>query len=212
VNDETIDRHRSVATRGDYGSMARLARALYETGLEPREVLERCYGVDFPNELFSIVEAGRRALGLLLVYTNQPWELAIPPDQGGPRPEPHVLDAVERKIFARDSDLVPLGLILDSHSRWVGSVLCYRLAELSARRPTVFGIKEEVTPDDQVVRCGESLLEVMRVHHVDVLEGLEREWRHPSNFGAGSVDLEELAEVRSLVERIEELQRSLALR
>jgi hypothetical protein len=212
VNDETIDRLRSESSRGDYGSMARLARALYEAGLEPREVLRRCYGVEFPDEFFSIAEAGRRALGLLLVYTNQPWELAVPPDRGGLRPAPHLLDTVERKVFARDPDLVPLGLILDSQSRWAGTVLCYRLTELAAGRPAVFGIREEVTPDDEVVRCGESLLEVLHEHHADVLRGLEAEWRHPSNFGAGSVDLEDLAEVRTLIERIEELQRTVASR
>jgi hypothetical protein len=62
------------------------------------------------------------------------------------------------------------------------------------------------------VRCGAFLLEVLLEHHADVLRGLEQEWRHPSNFGAGSIDLEELAEVRSLVERIEELQRRVASR
>jgi hypothetical protein len=197
------------ASRRDYASMARLARALYQAGLGPREVLRRCYGVEFPDELFAILEAGRRALPLM-VYTNQPWELALPPDRGGPRPVAHLLDDVERKVLARDPDLVPLGLILDSHSRWAGTVLCYRLAELGHGRPTVFGIEEEVAPDDRVVRCGESLLEVLHEHHADVLRGLEAEWRDPSNFGAGSVDLEELAEVRSLVERIEELRRTLA--
>jgi hypothetical protein len=162
--------------------MARLARSLYQAGLGPRQVLRRCYGVAFPDEFFAIPDAGSQALPLLLVYTNQPWELAVPPDRGGPRPEAHLLDDVERKIFARDPDLVPLGLILDSHSRWAGTVLCYRLAELDAGRTTVFGIKEEVRPEDQVVRCGDTLLEVMREHHADVLRGLEPEWRHPSNF------------------------------
>lgn len=200
------------ASRGDYGSMARLARALYQAGMEPREVLRRCYGVEFPDEFFAILDAGSGPLPLMMVYTNQPWELAVPPDRGGPRPVAHLLDDVERKVFGRDPDLVPLGLILNTYSRWAGTVLSYRLTELVAGRPTVFGIEEEVAPDDQVVRCGDTLLEVMRVHHADVLEGLEREWRHPSNFGAGSVDLEELAEVRSLLERIEELQRTVASR
>lgn len=200
------------ASRADYASMARLARALYQEGLGPREVLRRCYGVEFPEELFAILEAGSQALPLMMVYTNQPWELAVPPDRGGPRPVAHLLDDVERKVYARDPDLVPLGLILNSHSRWAGRVLCYRLAELDAGRPAVFGIEEEVRPDDQVVRCGDSLLEVLREHHADVLRGLEAEWRHPSNFGAGSVDLEELAEVRSLVERIGELERRIASR
>jgi hypothetical protein len=207
-----IERLRAEASRGDYASMARLARALYEAGQGPREVLRGCYEVEFPDELFAILEAGSRALPLMWVYTNQPWELAVPPDRGGPRPAAHRLDDVEQRILARDPDLMPLGLILSSQSRWAGSVLCYRLGELGAGRTAVFGIARDVAAEDQVVRCGASLLEVLLEHHADVLSGLEREWRDPSNFGAGSVDLEELAEVRSLVERIEELRRQVASR
>jgi hypothetical protein len=41
----------------DYPSMARLARALYETGLGPREVVRDCYGVELPEEFFVLHEA-----------------------------------------------------------------------------------------------------------------------------------------------------------
>jgi hypothetical protein len=211
VTDEAIERLRAESSRGDYASMIRLARALYDAGLGPREVVRQCYGVAFPEEFFAMTEAGLAVLHLLVVYTNQPWEVAIPPDRDGPRPVPHLLDDVERKIYARDPDLVPLVLI-NTDSRSVGTVICYRLAELQAGRATVFGIGKDVTPRDEVVRRGESLLAVLHEHHVDDLRGLERKWGHPSNRGAGSIDLEDLAEVRSLIERIEELQRQVASR
>jgi hypothetical protein len=209
MSDEEIVRLRAESSRGDYASMVRLARALHGAGLSPREVLHGCYGVDFPAELLAIAGARSGALPLLVIHTNQPWELAIPPARGGPRPAPHLLEAMELRILARDPDLMPLCLLLDRGSRWAGMALCYRLRELEAGRPAVFGIREDVEPGDDVVRCGDSLLAVLRDHHGDVLRQLEWEWRQPSNRGAGSVDAEEVAEVRSLVERIEALERRL---
>jgi len=217
MSDEVITRLRAESSRGDYASMARLARALYDAGLGPREVLRRCYGVDLPEEFFVMVEtfyvvadAGPR-MGLFITCSNQPWELAIPPDRSGLQPVPHDMDDIEQMIFARDADLVPLALVHQS-SRWVDFVLCYRLVELKAGRTTVFGIREKFTPLDEVVRCGESLLAVLHEHHADVLRGVERQFFHPSNRGAGSIDQQELDETRSLVGRVEELQRIVAAR
>ena len=210
MTDEAIERLHSGSTRGDYASMARLARALYAAGFRPREVLRRCYGVVFPEEFFVIAEAA--PLALLMVYTNQPWELAVPPDRGGLRPVPHLTDEIERKIFTRDPDLVPLAVILEPHTRLYGTVLCYRLADLRAGRSTVFGVGREVTPSDTAERLGDSLLGVLHGHHVDVLRWHEERFGHPSNRGAGSIELSDLAQVRSLLERVEELQRQVAAR
>ena len=209
---DAIGRLGAEASRGDYASMARLARALYEAGLGPREVLARCYGVDFPEEVFVLAEAGPLELHLAMEFTNQPWELAIPPARRGPAAEPDVLDDLERRIFARDPDLVPLGLVIDTDSRWVEHVLCYRLVEVAAGRSTVFGTGSDLAPRDDVVRCGDSLLEVLHEVHVDALRGLERKWGHPSNRGSGSIELSDLTEARKLIERVEELQRTAAAR
>lgn len=210
MSGDAIDRLVAEASRGDYSSMVRLARALYQAGLGRREVLRRCYGVDFPEELFVIYEAWPTSPRLLVSYTNQPWELLVTPDQGDPAAKPDLLDGVERRIFARDPDLVPLGLLLADGGRWLGMVVCYRLSELAAGRSTVFGILEEFGPADGAVRCGDSLLTVLHDHHVDAHRRLQERYLLPSNFGAGAVDLEEVAAVGSLVERIEELQTRVA--
>jgi hypothetical protein len=223
VTTEAIERLRAESSRGDYASMARLARALYDAGLGPREVLHRCYGVDFPKEFF-VIEA-ETSLSLMIHYTAQPWELAVPLDRGGPSLGPYLLDDIEQKIYARDPDLVPLGLLLGEdgnyrwhpsdgtnpgRTRWFGIVPCYRLTELEVGRTTVFGVGEEVTSRDEVVRLGESFLAVLHEHHVDELRVTEWEFHHPANRGAGSVDLEDLKECQSMIERVEELQRQVA--
>jgi hypothetical protein len=173
-------------------------------------VLRGCYGVDFPLEFFVIAEAGPLKLHLLFHFTNQPWELAVPPDRGGPTAVPDWLDGIERKVFERDPDLVPLGLVLDLHTRLLDHVLCYRLAELAAGRSTVFGIGREAMPADTAEPLGGALLAVLREHHADVLRWHESKFGHPSNRGAGSIELSDVAEVRSLLERVEALQREVA--
>jgi hypothetical protein len=224
VTTEAIERLRAESSRGDYASMARLARALYDAGLGPREVLHRCYGVDFPEEFFVLLEAELDGLSLMIRYTAQPWELAVPLVRGDPAPSPFS-DDIQRKIYARDPDLVPLGLLLGEdgnyrwhppdgtnpgRTKWIGIVPCYRLTELEVGRTTVFGVGEEVTSRDEVVRLGESFLAVLHEHHVDELRVTEWEFRHPANRGAGSVDLEDLKECQSMIERVEELLRQVA--
>jgi len=212
VTGDAIARLRAGASRADYASMASLARALYDAGQGPPEVLRNCYGVDFPPEFFVIAEAGPMKLHLLFHFTNQPWELAVPPNRGGPTAVPDWLDGIERKVFARDPDLVPLGLILDLHTRLLDRVLCYRLAELAAGRSAVFGIGREATAADTAEPLGDGLLAVLHEHHVDVLRWHEWKFGHPSNRGAGSIELSDVAEVRSLLERVEELQSEVASR
>ena len=209
---DAIERLRAEASRADYASMVRLALALYEDGLKPREVLRECYGVEFPEEFFVIAEAGPFTLDLRVDFTNQPWELAVPPARGGPASTPDSLDETERRIFARDPDLVPLARLFNTDARHGDSVLCYRLDELGAERTTVFGIWREVEPGSEIERCGDSLLVVMHEHHADIHRMLEWQRHHPSNRGAGSVDAEEVNEARSSVEQVKELQRRLASR
>jgi hypothetical protein len=212
MTEDVLERLRAESSRGNYASMARLAQALYEAGLSPREVLRSCYGHDFPEEFFVIAEAQPLTPHLLVVFTNQPWLLAIPPDHGGPMSAPNLMEDAEERIFARDPDLIPLLLLLGSEAKYGELVLCYRLTELAASRTTIFGIEETADPGDEVERCGDSLLAVLREHHAEIVEKLEWQQRQPSNHGAGSVDAEEVAEVRALVARVEELQREVSAR
>ena len=208
-----IERLRAAASRDDVVSMVALARALYASGLGPPEVMRQCYGVGFPEELFVIVEARLAGRGQLsIAWTKLPWELAYAPDPGAPMPTPGMLDDVERRVSAHDSDLVPLGLILDLHTRLSEVVLCYRLAALRAGRSTVFGIGRQVATADTAEPLGDALLAVLHEHNVDVLRWHESKFGHPSNRGAGSIELSDLAEVRSQLEDVEELQRQVAAR
>jgi hypothetical protein len=89
--EDTPARLRGRASRDDYESMCRLARALYRTGLGPREVLAECFGVALPEEFFIIAETQAHPDDDTPGYlTNLPWELAVPLEQGGPaaRPSP----------------------------------------------------------------------------------------------------------------------------
>ncbi|MFG1685157.1 hypothetical protein ACGFNP_33690 [Nonomuraea sp. NPDC049269] len=212
MNLEAVDRLRAEASREDYASMARLARVLYETGLGPREVLRECYGVMFPEELFVVVDAGLWSLDLLAYFTNQPWELAVPPDRGGPAETPDAMADTESLILARDPDLVPLLQIPAARAGGNDRIVCYRLKELRAGRPTVFCLGAEPYPSVEVcggeaVRCGESMLAVLYEEHVTDLRSLEEELHSTWNRGAGSVSGDEAKQARASLEMVVELQR-----
>nr|WSZ94583.1 hypothetical protein OH820_02025 [Streptomyces sp. NBC_00857] len=208
---EGLDRLRAEASRADYASMARLARALYENGLGPREVLRECYDTDFPEELFVVVDAGPWELDLLASFTNQPWQLALPLDRGGPDAAPDTLASTELLLLARDPDLMPLMVIPGAEAGQEDLIVCYRLSELRAHRPTAFCLRG-VTGSGEAVRCGESMLTVLYDEHADALRLLEEEFRQPSNRGAGSVDGSQLEQANESLERVRELQRQAAAR
>lgn len=202
-----LEQLRADASSREYGPMARLARALYETGSSPEQVLRECYGVDFPREVFVLAAVNPYSLDLMVTWTNQPWQLAVPLDRGGPAPEPDTYDPMERRFRELDPDLLPL-LFLFNAGPELGSpgvVLCYRLTELAAGRPTIFAAPEGSA---DAVQRGGSLLAVLHEHHADYLRELEAGDEDSQN--RGEYDLvapEELREVRALVRRIEALQR-----
>lgn len=207
---DPVDLLRAGATRDNYASMARLARALYGTGLGPREVLRECYGVTFPDEVFVLAEGGLWRLHLLALFTNQPWQLALPPDRGGPAATPDGMVDMELRFLAGDPDLMPLVRIPAADPGREDRVVCYRLSELRAGRSTVFRLFESSDAED-ALGCGGSLLEVLHAEHTASVRRLEKEQRSPLNWGAGSVD-EELDQAYESLERVEELQRRVAER
>ncbi|RSD07785.1 hypothetical protein [Amycolatopsis eburnea] len=214
MDDGTLRRLRAEATRADYPSMARLAQALYDNGLTTREVLHECYGVDFPIEFFVLAEADPWELGLLVTCTDQPWRLAVPPDEGGPQPAADPSGPTERRLLAFDPDLLPLMYLLGSDSvPWDNQfVLCYRLSELRANRSTVYRLRQQTTRPGKVRRLGDSLLSVLHEYHAKHVRDIEREQDDPDNWGAGAVPDEEVDAFRALVERIEALQHEVAAR
>jgi hypothetical protein len=212
VTEDALQWLRMEASRDDYASMARLARALYEQGTDSREVVRQCYGVDFPEEFFAIAEADPEALDLMVDYPNQPWQPAIPLDRGGPAPTPHSMEGVEQRILARDQDLVPLVWCIKTGIRHGSSILCYRLSELRARRSTVYGVALPVEAHHEIVHCGDSLLTALHEHHISYVGWLEKELWDPANARTGGLTKEEVTEMQELVTRIEELQRLVASR
>jgi hypothetical protein len=184
---------------------------LYAEGVRSRQVLRQCYGVDLPEEFFAT--AGERLAWprLMVHFTNQPWKLGIPANQGGPPLSPtELMDPTERRIFARDPDLVPLMELHGSGTKLDDTVLCYRLTELRLGSTAVFGVKKSVDPADKIVYCGESLLAVLHAHHSDYLHRMEWIMEQPWNFGFGALDERAVDEARSLVGRVEALQRQAA--
>ncbi len=189
--------------------MARLARALYEKDLSPQEVLKECYGVRFPPEFFVVAAAGPYSLDLLTMFTNQPWQLAVPLSRGGPAEKADSMEPTERKLFALDSDLVPLVRLLGHGAGSQGDnlILCYRLTELSAGRATVFDVREKARRPNETARRGESLLTVLHEHHEQDLRQVRWQQEQPGNWRAGSVDEEQVAESKEMLDLIEALQR-----
>ncbi|HZX38090.1 MAG TPA: hypothetical protein VFF37_07125 [Streptomyces sp.] len=204
---DELQRLRAEASRDDYVSMARLARALYEQGANSREVVLQCYGVGFPEEFFVITEAGTEALDLMVDYPNQPWQTAIALDRGGPAPTPHSLAGMEQRVFARDQDLMPLVWCVKTGVMHGNSLLCYRLSELRMRRSTVYRVALPVEAHHGIVHCGDSLLTALHEHHASYVGWLEKELGDPANARRGGPAKEEVTEMQELVTLIEELQR-----
>lgn len=200
------------ASRADYASMARLARALYERGATPREVLQACYGVEFPEEFLMMAEIHPWRPGLSPSYTNQPWQMAIPLDRGGPAPRPDSMDRTEQEMLARDSHLLPLAHLWDRNLRLGNTIICYHLNELAAGRTTIVGVKNPDEYDFEAIHLGDSLLDVLHRYYVEYHTKTEREYNSPRNWGAGSLDESDVEQAASYLEKVEELRRRLVER
>ncbi|WP_405607965.1 hypothetical protein OG292_02120 [Streptomyces sp. NBC_01511] len=186
--------------------MVALAYGCYREGLRPQQVITECYGVEFPREFFVLAESNRDDTDLLLEFTNQPWELATPPEHEEPSGNPHGTDETEQRFLEADADLVLLVRLLGLRARRGGSVICYRLSELSEGRADVFEIRRGARPGGQVGRCGDTLLDVLLEHHTEACEALEKQRSSESNFGFGMVDDDEVAEARELVQQVTKLR------
>lgn len=196
------------ASPGDYASMARLARALHTRGDCVRDVLRQCYGVEFPQEFHATVPERRARPHLMANFTNLPWNLAVPPGEGGPAPSATgPTRNVEREIAALDSDLVPLMELVGEGTTLDRAVLCYRLTELSAGSTAVFGYRGTMAEDGRPARCGASLLTVLEAHHTEFLQHLEWIVGQPWNWGFGALGQGSVDEAQALLERVRELRR-----
>jgi hypothetical protein len=173
ATDEDVDRLRAAASRPRYASLAELAWALYSTGKDRREVLAECYGAPFPDEFFALADhlplPGHRRDDL----NCQAWRLALPPDRGGPVPpdDSGSHDYLDRVVFKRDPQLVPLLRLRDSRTEYGGVALCYHLTELAHGRPTIFGL--DPRDDKGAEQLGPSLVAVLRDYHATVVDRLE---------------------------------------
>ncbi|MFI0418831.1 hypothetical protein [Spongiactinospora sp. 9N601] len=187
--------------------MVRLAEALYAQGLSPAEVLRQCYGVDFPTEFFLIVREGLRYSRPLAAFTKLPWSLGVPPGEEPPYSLALLTEGAVRRIFVRDPDLVPLVRLTDLVNTPERPMICYRLTELQAGSTAVFRVKVTAASHDEIVRCGESLLAVLRATYAERLRHMEWVVDQPSNRGFGAMDQQMVDDARALLERVEGLRR-----
>jgi hypothetical protein len=188
--------------------MARLASALYRQGRGPRDVIRECYGVAFPDEFFVTAREWHVTPRLMVRFTDLPWELSRPPGEGGVSSSPTTLipDA-ERKVLARDADLVPLMQLIGDFTSLSQAVICYRMSELRAARTAVFATMATPEWDGPIDRCGDSLLGVLHAHHVDYLQRMEWALDQPWNVGFGALPPRTVDYARMLLGRVEALQR-----
>jgi hypothetical protein len=195
----------------DHHAMARLARALYEAGHDPRQVMRECYGVAFPDEFFAIAEASPQ---LMFDFTILPWGLARPLNRGGPPRTTAPLDSLDRPVLVRDPDLIPLGLCLGVDegigTGLGGHFLCYRRSELAAGRSTVVSVEFRADPDSPITTRADSLLTALHEHHTANATWMAQWRRRTAGHSGGSIwDDEDLAAAQEFVADIEELQRRL---
>jgi hypothetical protein len=124
------------------------------------------------------------------------------------------MEPTERRLFSLEADLVPLVRLLGhgAGSEGDNAVLCYRLTELSAGRATIFDVREKARRRNEIERRGDSLLAVLREHHENDLRQVRWQREQPGNWGAGSVDEEQVAESQEMLDVVEELQREVATR
>jgi hypothetical protein len=195
----------------DHHAMARRARALYEAGRDPREVMRECYGVAFPDEFFVIAEASPE---LMFDFTVLPWELARPLDRGGPPQTAAPLDNLDRRVLDRDPDLIPLGLCLGVDegigTGLGGHVLCYRRSELAAGRSAVVSVEFRTRPDSPITPRANSLLAALHAHLTENVAWMRQERHRTAGHSGGSTwDDEDVAAAEEGVAGVEELRRRL---
>ncbi|MEU7790409.1 hypothetical protein [Amycolatopsis sp. NPDC049159] len=208
MTEHPVEELRAQASRGDYVSMARLAKALYGQGLTTAEVVSECYGTGFPDEFFVLAADRLTKPRLMVDLTGLPWRLCTSPAEGGPPMAPSALTGeAERDVFARDPDLAPLVQLLAPRETRENAVIGYRITDLRAGGTAVFRCRVPAASEEEIERCGESLLGFLHTHHLEYLRAEERIRRSPGNWGFGAVDRESVDGIRSLVEGIEGLQR-----
>lgn len=188
--------------RTDYSAMMQFAIGLHEQGLAPRDVLRRCYGVDFPEEFYAVIEAGPDLLDWGGERTDFPWQLLFPPERGGPAGEPF-LARIERTIHEHNPDLVPLIDLNGPRTRYGGKVVCYQLSHLAADRPDVVVV--DPNPPVDVVGRGDSFLGLLREHYADRIDDMHQALTDPRNARAPLVEPDDMDEAASYLRRVEEL-------
>lgn len=176
----------------DYVAMANVARKLLEKGCSREEILRACYGVDFPEELFVLVEMNEEDREPNLLFFPRPFGLLTPLEWGGPSVKTGIFEELQARLSAFDPGLIALVILYGDHYDYSGSVLCYHRAELAQGRSTVFGFQRDLTDVTALKRYGDSLASVVHEALEDHARRLAKEWEHPSNRGAGSLDEEEL--------------------
>jgi hypothetical protein len=135
-------------SRADPATLVPAARALYEQGLTPGEVLERIYGVDLPLEArLFLRDFVNDAKPLQASWGIHPWELMIPLDAGGPRLviAPHEA-AREARAYAQAPRVLLLGGTGYHDAPHGGSLIGYDLDELRAGRTTIVGLEHASEP------------------------------------------------------------------
>jgi hypothetical protein len=177
-----------------------LARELVADNVDRREILQRCYGVAFPEEVFVVLDARPDGLG----ETHLPWALVSAEELADEARCLALVSYVEDKVYAIDRELVPL-----CHGQ---SILCYRLDHLATGRATVFALPREFDDYTEATRAADSLLAALHEQATRAVQHIENEYNSPGNRGAGSVDLEEVQYHRRCLEDVERMRLDLAAR
>lgn len=198
-------------SRADVDSLVPWAKRLYAGGAPSGDVMRAVYGVDLPAEAYAFHRdiPGGRLLPVELL--DHPWSLLSLADPARPAGKPHRW-AREQETYAYSQfpDVLPLmqlggGVttdgVLDDH------LIGYDLASLRAGGTAVVGHEGELRPTAaRFEPLGDSLGDVLREWMSDHLAMVTSQYESPDNFGFGSLESADVAEVAAMLSLIEGLR------
>jgi len=200
-------------SRGNYDSLVPWARQLFREGKSVDEVIRVIYGVRLPAEFFVFDRAVPSRLPLPVLHTYHPWELlklADPaasvrgPDRWARRQEEHA--------FAHNPSFLPLMQLGASEATHGGYTIGYDVEELRRGKSTIFGHRGDIPAGGpRLEMLGTSLLAVLHDWMSDHHRQMKAQYESPRNFGAGSLDPEDVEEIAGFVRGIVALEKETAI-
>ena len=198
-------------SRSSYVSIVPWARRLLLEGCSISEVMRAIYSVDLPAEAYAFQQAWSGGLQLDLNTVVHPWVLIALAE--APAQEVYIDDQwarrQEERAWRQWPGFLPLLQLGDEDAVHGGCLLGYDIDSLAEGKTTIWGIDGDFPEAPVEFRVlGNSLLTVLREWQSDCLRMIKYQFSSESNFGAGSVDEDDVERVAGGLRAIDALQRT----